>query len=188
MSVTGHHSLNTLAIYEKVSTNEKLTMGMCMNYYLSTNNLQATLDTPVPLCTGPRPILPKTKPATTVSAPLADSTNTCQMVTFHPEVNPARNQQAQQSASSNENSMQLVPLQTEEEDPLIEDNDLPSDFDIMQYVAEIQNEANTMTTTQKKDGKEVTTTTSYQKTTKRSPNVPVFYNCKIGSITINIQK
>ncbi len=34
MSVTGHQSVNTLAIYKKVNENDKMLMGMAMNYYL----------------------------------------------------------------------------------------------------------------------------------------------------------
>ena len=41
-SVTGYHSLNSLAIYKKASTNETLIIGLCMNYYLSTDNLLTT--------------------------------------------------------------------------------------------------------------------------------------------------
>ena len=34
MAVSGHKSLQSLAIYEKVNENEKLMMGMCLNYSL----------------------------------------------------------------------------------------------------------------------------------------------------------
>ena len=39
MSITDHKSLNSLAIYEKVSTNEKLAMGMSINYYLQSDDI-----------------------------------------------------------------------------------------------------------------------------------------------------
>ncbi len=38
MSVTGHRSVNTLALYSKVSENEKLKMGMSMNCFLMLSN------------------------------------------------------------------------------------------------------------------------------------------------------
>ena len=82
MSVTGHHSLNSLSIYEKVSTNEKLTMGMCMNYYLATDNfvtspaLQAVSPGYIKKRTQPRSILPKkTTPTSTVTRPLQEKEN-----------------------------------------------------------------------------------------------------------------
>ena len=189
MSVTGHHSLNSLAIYEKVSTNEKITMGMCMNYYLSTDNLTSTFEQPtLHQRKGPRPILPKQSTTESVSAPLQDTTNTSPAVTLPSEINIPIPENQHESHKLDENSLQLVALPMEEEDPLAENMDLPMDFDVMKYVAEIQNEENTMISTQKQDGKEVTTTTSYQKTIKKSPNMPIFQNCKISSITINIQK
>ena len=60
MSVTGHHSLNSLAVYQKVSQNEKLAMGMAMNMYLQSNEQQRQ-EVQLPQC--PVPIAPKPQQA-----------------------------------------------------------------------------------------------------------------------------
>ena len=48
MAILGYKSLNSLAIYQKVSTDEKLAMGYSMRYYLQTdttiNNKQVQLE------------------------------------------------------------------------------------------------------------------------------------------------
>ena len=83
----------------------------------------------------------------------------------------------------------------ESEDPFNNDPDMPSDFDLMEYVANLQeNDENSVTTMQSTQmattftNEGGTMTTSLQKTIKKSPNMPIFNNCKIGSITININK
>ena len=54
MSVTGHKSLNSLAVYQKVSQNEKLAMGCAMNTYLQPNKVPA-----IKASSTLRPIAPK---------------------------------------------------------------------------------------------------------------------------------
>ena len=40
MSVTGHHSINSLVIYQKVLYNKKLCMGMSINYFINSDALE----------------------------------------------------------------------------------------------------------------------------------------------------
>ena len=200
MSVTGHHSLNSQAIYEKVSTNEKLSMGMCMTYYLTTDNITSRLNVPLQR-TQPRPILPKLPPSAALGKPdfnpalpnishmpLHDITDNMQLV---PAKSVSKN--LEQKTPSNATSNVTI-THTEQEDPLQDENWI-SDVDLMSYISDIQNEeqeAMVMTqqnTINSKNNSEIsTTTTSIQCTVKRSPNNPVFNNCKIGNITINIAK
>ena len=90
-------------------------------------------------------------------------------------------------------ALALVPFE-ESEDPFSNDTDVPLDFDLMQYAANLQqNKTNSTIFTSTQQGNLVTnefsaTSTSVQKTVKKSPNLPMFQNCKIGSITININK
>ena len=62
MSVTGHRSLNSLAVYQKVSQNKKLAMGLTMNVFLQSNQ-QPSIG---PVQQNLQPIAPKpaNKPST----------------------------------------------------------------------------------------------------------------------------
>ena len=189
MAVTGHHSLNSLSIYEKVSNNEKLTMGLCMNYYLSSDNLltdMPELPAVINAPKKPRALLPKgSTPTATITKPLQERNINLLQVEAPKEIEKVRENNTETVADR-----QLVPYE-DSEDPLLNDPEMPSDFDLMEYVAQLQNdeENSMMVSSTQHTNKEVsTTTTSYQKTVKKSPNVPIFNNCKIGNITINIQK
>ena len=159
---------------------------MCINYYLATDNLSpdpGPVIMPQQKVSKLRPILPKGQvPTATISRPLEESKQNiinidpipCEKIKNEPE------------------EQQLVPYQ-QNEDSFENDPDMPSDFDLMKYVVDLQQqeEKQMLVSTQHEtcDGNEISTTlTSIQKTFKRSPNIPVFNNCKIGSITININK
>ena len=187
MSVTGHHSLNSLAIYEKVSTNKKLTMGLCMNYYLCTDNLVNAIqvaDKPQIANKKQQAILPKGAPSATVSRPLQP---------IHQNIVLPPNPITTNVVVETPKEQNLIVPYEEPEDPFTQHEDMLSDFDLMEYVANLQEEEETVLQKTQQSmtiSNEIATksTSVQQKTTKRSPNIPMFSNCKIGSITININK
>ena len=68
----------------------------------------------------------------------------------------------------------------ESEDPLSDDGFGPDfDFDVGAMLQQI--EQNTVEFTQK-DNSAMVSTTMQKQTIKKSPNAPIFQNCKIGSI------
>ena len=164
MSVTGHRSVSSLAVYQKVSENEKLMMGMSMTCYLQSNELRGVqasasnqLPTiqqhphpppPIPRAIAPKPVQPLQPP---VIQPV-----------------PAQGKEI---------------VQYEPEDPLLkEDFAQDLNFDVNELLNNIEEEiaisqvANVTTVT-------TTTTTTYEKhLVKKSPQIPLFSNCKIGSI------
>ena len=83
--------------------------------------------------------------------------------------------------------MQNAVVLYETEDPFA-DSDIP-DFDLGQIMETIEKE-NTILTQKASEGS--STTTNIMQTCefvqKRSPQIPIFNNCKIGNITININK
>ena len=165
MAITGHKSLNSLAIYQKVSTDEKLSMAYAMSCYLQqdkSSNLQIQ-DTPQrsEVVTLPRnqTVQNKTPALVTIASPPP-----------LPNVTP-------QNA--------VIPY--ESEDPF-EDTDIP-DFDLGQIMETIEKE-NTFSMTQSADGVSTKTNIMQQRqlVQKRSPQIPMFHNCKIGNINITINK
>ena len=69
------------------------------------------------------------------------------------------------------------------EDPLL---DTPN-FDIASILDTIEKE-NTMTMMQTSGSNNITNTLMQRQTIKKSPQIPIFQNCKIGTINININK
>ena len=114
MSVTGHKSPNSLAIYQKVSTNEKLSMAYAMSCYLQNENS-------LPLQIGP----------TAKETEHQDNNQTCNAIE-HESVCDG-NQAINSTVSLQENTNvqnQLVPY--ENEDPF-GDSEIP-DFDLGQIM------------------------------------------------------
>ena len=148
MSVTGHHSLNSLAVYQKVSQNEKLAMGMAMNMYLQSNE-QPRKEVQPPQC--PVPIAPK-PPQAALGVPPKDR---------------------------NEGKRTEI-INYEPEDPLLQDDfNQELDFNVVQVLDNIEKENFLMT---QFDQNNSTFMTVHRQTLRRSPNVPIFNNCKIGGI------
>ena len=113
MPVTGHKSLNSLAIYQKVSTDEKLCMAYAMSCYL-----QNTKNEGVPMRKEP------TSTITLEKAAIQDK-NECQteeraVIPFH--------QQAMINEQNKNNNIQNQVVRYENEDPFA-DSDIP-DFDL----------------------------------------------------------
>ena len=154
MAITGHKSLNSLSIYQKVSTDEKLAMAFSMQYYLQVDN-------------------PYQAPHQQINEPIAlKAVNQLSpKVTSENAITPST------SKATGYNMNELV--EYESENPLA---DIP-EFDLQNIIDTIEQES--MTTTQT----DHSTTTVAQKTTyKRSPQIPIFQNCKIGNINIHIHK
>ena len=151
MSITGHHSVNLLAVYQRVSQNEKLQMGLAMNFYLQSDQRQAVTQRDQP-----RPIAPKMP------------------VIPHAVGAPPQN--------NNENNVQTGKeiVAYEPEDPLLAaefKEDL--NFDVETFLSDIEKESVSMTQIETAN---LTSTTVQRQTYKRSPNIPIFNNCKIGKI------
>ena len=187
MSITGHKSVNSLAIYQKVSSNEKLHMGACMNYFVNTDQHQIVEDfarTPL------RPIAPKEpqnlkRPANTVSLPSHPQGKIPKVMYNVPE-NPPELPQIESGdhefkENVNVNSENLiVPLFEEPEDPF-------ADYlNVEEILQSIEKQNTVMTQKDNSDQNSsnlMTTTTSVtQKTVQKSPQIPIFQNCHIGSI------
>ena len=152
MSVTGHRSLNSLSVYQKVSQNEKLAMGCAMNSFLqSGEQVRAVHNEPKPL----KPIAPKQTPYA-LGAP-------------HSEKIP------QKSAPSKE----IVAYQPE--DPLLQANfNEEIDFDVQEVLTNVEKESFLLMQVEPNSGTSMTV--QCQTVSRRSPNIPIFSNCKIGQI------
>ena len=160
MAITGHKSLNSLTIYQKVSTDEKLAMGFSMNYYLQAdtiNNFVQEQQNPAPI---------QSSKAITLAA--------------HPTIEA--NIEPKQGTSANPN-LAVVPF--ESEDPLL---DSP-DFNLDEILETIENQ-NTVQTQEVEANSVTRKTTSIvqRQMTKRSPQIPLFNNCTIGTLNITINK
>ena len=83
MSVTGHRSLNSLAVYQKVSQNEKIAMGIAMNLYLQSDHQPAIQN-----ASALRPIALKQNPppaALGAPPPVKMSEKNKEIVAYEPE-------------------------------------------------------------------------------------------------------
>ena len=181
MSVTGHHSINSLAIYQKVSSNEKMAMGMSINYFLNTEKPEVNA-----------PLQPVQQRENIRYVPIAPKNpNTVRKIQAKKRIADVMNYEPQSKtpmlqATTSAQNIVAIPeddthVQEESEDPF---SDMPN-FDICEYIAQIEEE--TRISTQEKNS-ECTTTMSLQCRVKKSPNIPIFNNCKIGQINININK
>ena len=165
MAITGHKSLNSLAIYEKVSTDEKMSMAYSMSYYLQ-------MDQPtIPAVEAPgirhsiMPLKPISKPTSTVTSASAST-----------EV---------QKENTPSGTLVLPTSGFESEDPFADAPDIP-DFNIQEIIECIEKE--TTTSTQQTNQEVVTRKTEKAMVKKSSPKIPLFNNCKIGNINIILKK
>ena len=145
MSVTGHRSPNSLAVYQKVSQNGKLQMGLAMNLYLQTD-LQLSLP---PVQQTLRPIAPK---AVTATATASTSSN----------------QTVEKFTKNDTPDQQLV--RYEPEDPLLQD-DFPDDMnvDIQALLQDIEQDTFSVTQVETNTSSSMTL---QRQTVKKSQNVP----------------
>ena len=144
-----------------------------MNYYLATDNFVGSAQMQSKHTT-PRPILPKGPVPAAIGAPLQEKpVNLLQI----PNSSPIANNK---QITTNDTSKALVPLHliTEPEDPLVDEVNFPTDFDLMTYVAEIENQQQEelMVSTQKETSTNENSTTtsmsSIQKITRKKSKHP----------------
>ena len=194
MSVTGHKSIESLAIYQKVKSDEKLMMGMSLTYALlhpqevarvrdvMATKIQGNNDTtPLPIAPAPKQVQQFQEVNTTPLALTAPPT-------------PSTNQIEEAQVTSE--SKQIVPY-----DPNIKlytgnEGSSKDDFDLMALIAEVQNDSDedlVMAATQieeeitSENAKKKVTTASVRKTSPTKQIIPTFTGCKFGNIgTINI--
>ena len=175
MSVSGHKSLDSLAIYQKVAANEKMIMGMSLTYSLMRPEEVLRLNTnPQPMAIAPitvsnenpLPMLALPAPSTSVvSTP--DTAINANLPTPQNAVVPV-------SDPSNDMNFNITELLKEFEE---------MDDDDMLVQATQQAEMNVIQKTS------TTTTTSVIRRNTTAPSqMPNFMNCKIANININIYK
>ena len=162
MAITGHKSLNSLPFYQKVSADEKLAMAFSMSYYLQCN-------TPGNNQNIQKELQNKDQQN---DLPITAPKNVTETI-----VNP------QEASTGESNKYAVVPF--ENEDPLLDS----LDFNIEALLETIENE-NNIQTQEVTCGNITKTTTKImeRQTTKKSPQIPIFNNCKIGTMNITINK
>ena len=163
MSVTGHKSVNSLAIYQRVKNDEKLMIGMSLAYNLFFS--QEVYDKMHP---APKPPAREIEPKNLLQI-TGNTNSTTDLVPYNPNKQPE-----------------------------VEENN----FDILYFINDASNNEIVLAATQMEKqfeaSKELSTTAASTTTTttttlvKTSPKkqfpVPIFTNCKIGTININIYK
>lgn len=171
MAVTGHKSMSSLAIYQKVGTDEKLSMGYSLACSLAYPPKPTTIEDITP-----------------PSAPLSVQDAIQQAIQAAPGVVsiPALPGPSAPPTPNNENqapkqiSAELVPYQDDIRQHV-------PDFDLMSFVADLEDDdmlAMCETVSTNKN----TVAVQKQMVKKSSPKLPVFSGCKIENITININK
>ena len=192
MSVSGHKSLDSLAIYQKVASNEKLIMGMSLTYSLmhpeevlrlNSNPTQAPPARAIAPIAAPQqisePILASPAPSTSVISTPSKQVNT-------PDITSSN--EITTSLPTPHNALLPVPDVNPSSDLNFNIAELLKDFedmddDEMLIQATQQAEMNVIQKTA------MTTTTSViRKNTTAPSQMPNFMNCKIANININIYK
>ena len=183
MSITGHKSVNSLAMYQRVNSNEKLMMGMSLAFNLFRPALvQAQMNgfskaQCKEIKKGKRKALPS---ATTTTPPLKPQKSPIQLpqpeAPMTPQIPPKTSEMALVPVDNN-------PINTPDFDILdfINDND---DEDILmaatQMERQLQNTTQVVTST--------TSTTLIKKSPTKSSTMPTFMGCKIENIHFHIHK
>ena len=171
MSVTGHKSISSLAIYQKVNGNEKLKMGFALGLSLVNPNVPAIQQSMAHENVPVQPMQKAIEPPNPMPA-IAAITNV-----------------VNQKENVTENNA-LIPFTYETEDPL-QDAAVPS-FDLAQILNDVQNETELIAVSQtatKCHGNDIEMA-KQQIVKKTSPKVPIMFSgCTInGNVTINMPK
>ena len=164
MSLTGHKSMSSLAIYQKVNSNEKLRMGFTLG-----------INQPNPAI----PRMPVQAPPIQQNPPPLPTIPTVAAIQSAPQIVQNKENVTETNA--------LVPFHYEAEDPLA-DATVPS-FDIMEILDDVQNEE--MIAESQVASKCNNVEVSKQQIVKKtSPKVPMMFSgCTINSnVTINLPK
>ncbi len=185
MSVTGHKSTNSLAVYQKVEKNEKLMIGLTLNAALLTQlsprlELPDVLDERFAFQKPPLfPALPPPKNAKRKATHALGAPPT-----------PTKNPAIEQAPVQVPGIEHTTPLPCEEEQNALvpalnlddPDEDFMSDQELMGLLEHFESQSKQM------QGMSSTTVqnTVNQTTTVRSPDIPTFNLCKIENINLNI--
>ena len=199
MSVTGHKSVNTLALYERVNDDEKLLMGMAMNHYLTST----PQDLQPEYAEKPEEIskLPES-PAISRHPPLAPKRNSNTIPPPIPLTKKKFQQQPANLLQNKDTNIQptvqnalvpaVIPNLDTNNPPIIPqvqaDFDLfePLGDDILEIVNSLEKQESEVTSM---DGTEKTITMKQTQVTKISPplgHLPSFSHCKIENLHIHI--
>lgn len=184
MAVTGHKSMSSLAIYQKVSTDEKLSMGYSLACTLAYAPKPTTVQD-LAVQNPPLSVEAAIQQAMQAVPQIASVSN----VPALPQPSTSAAPPMLDQAPSTENQLQpenpipaeLVPYQENIRQHV-------PDFDLMSFVADLEDDdmlamSETVSTTNRN-----TVAVQKQMVKKSSPKLPVFAGCKIENITININK
>lgn len=179
MALTGHKSVNSLAIYQKVNHDQKLAMGGTLNMAL----------------TNPRQLEERFPSIQNPSAQEITETNELMALLSTDDSTEPNNQLALPAPKDQENCQQnaIVPVPSPAP-PVAAPQNMPTipNFDLMDFLADLDDDNfNTITnanavvpsTSQVAVNQ---TNTVYQNNPKPKPQMPIFNGCKIGNININI--
>ena len=196
MSVSGHKSLESLAIYQKVANDEKMMMGMALTYSLLcphdiakiTNTNQVSTPTPAnPVIIqqkDPQPLLALPAPM-----PMTISTPDNSLLTINEQAITTKNKEYLQEVTEVAAQNAVIPMQS--------NDTTDTDFNLMEILQGFQNLDDDEILLKASQQAEITTTSVQKSTTTKSVihkninppgNSPNFVNCKIGNININIHK
>ena len=172
MSISGHKSQDSLAIFQKVNANEKLRMGLTLGFALLNKPQQQ-----IPIAQAQIQSVPSLMPAIPMASTATGLPSKPQMCITEPQAKKAK-------------------LVYEEEDPIPSNVNLPvaipqDDFKLsdQELINLINDTSDNMQMTQYNEvtSKEGTMKQIVQK--KTSPRPPIFNNCTFsGNVTININK
>ena len=200
MSVTGHHSINSLAIYQKVSENEKLCMGMSINYFI--NSDRPEINAPLQPREQEnvlkyRSIAPKTASKSTIVHKKVPTKRMASKVRWgEPQRKIASTSSENVGLMNVPPQHQLIPLesgiQENEKEDDTSDFDLGPNFNILDYMNNLEEDTEITVGSQEhhsttQEGT-ITTKQQIQKVVKKSPSTPIFHGCKIGAIHFHVHK
>ena len=188
MSVSGHKSLESLAIYQKVANDEKMMMGMALTYSLLRANDVLKVINPIP----PSAVVPanQIQPTANITAPqIVTTVSTPDMIPIQSTTSPATpvTKEIQPVPQQNATETALVPVSST--DTSMTDFNL---VDILKEFKDMDEDNNLLV----KATHEAEMTTNFQTSTTTASLVrrhghaptPNFVNCKISNININIYK
>ena len=194
MSISGHKSLESLAIYQKVANDEKMMMGMSLMFSLFRPEEVAKFV--------PAEVTPKNPPMAIAMAPPTATVSTPYQVKV---AVPADNSNTERAKSPTEASTSTTRPSTLETDMTLvpfnptENTENEPSFDLAKLIQQFQDEEDDdnmlVKATQEAESENATgimhtksTTSAVIRRQPHPPQVPSFNNCKIANININIYK
>ena len=177
MSISGHKSLESLAIYQKVANDEKMMMGMSLTYsLLHPHNIQRVVPKTPNAAIAPTNILPAL-PSVPVPLQTAAVATVSSVDTSKIAITP---DEQKKSENASDLSSALLPTGPD------------SDFNLSEILTEFEqmNDDNDLLiqATQQAECNNMLQTSSTSLIRRNPPQMPSFSNCKIGNININIYK